>query len=49
MTNTKNQQRVIDKFEYQSNNDSIIIYNFYEEQNLVLKKFEFKDFNIELV
>ena len=34
------------KFEYQSNNDSIIIYNFYKEQNLVLKKFEFKDFNI---
>ena len=34
------------EFDYQSNNDSIIIFNYYEEKNLVLKKFEFKDFNI---
>ena len=34
------------EFEYQSNNDSIIIFDYFQEKNLVLKKIEFKDFNI---
>ena len=34
------------KFEYEINNDSILVFDYQQEKNMILKKFEFKDFDI---